>query len=144
MPPGVTLQDLFPDESLREAILHPDSIRIHQIGGDEGLLVDNKWAFSSVGVVPDEKVAERLVHALGSMTSYRTPSACEFSPGVLLKLEKAGKVYEFVFCFSCGDVRFSDRGEVGMTEEGRKAFIWYFSDALPGFAKLQELRAQYD
>jgi hypothetical protein len=145
MPPGTALQDLFPDEGFREAILHPDSIRVHQIGGDEALLVGpEKWAFSSVGVEPGPERTERLLHALGSMTSYRTPSACIFNPGVLVRLEKAGKIYGLVFCFSCNDVRlFPGQGDLGMTAEGRKAFIWCFSDMLPGFAELQKLRDEY-
>lgn len=140
--PGTTFEDLFPDDELREALLNPESIRIHE-AREGGPLKVNRWEFMEEAVIPDERTTDRLRHALGSMSSYRPATACLFHADVLLRIEKEGVTHDLVFCFGCGDI---DMGHGGpsMTDDGRATFLKCFCDALPDAAGLQEKRARVE
>ena len=139
-PEGTTLEDLYPDEGLREAIRNPDSIRIHQIGGDGKIRVE-EFLFSSKGVQPSRETSARLIRALCSLSSYEPPGKlCGFDPGVLLRLEKEGKSYDLMFCFSCRQIGASVRGRADMSVQGCKTFLKCFCDTLPDFSELHDAR----
>jgi hypothetical protein len=137
--PGTTFEDLFPEEELRAALLSPASIRIHE-AREGGPLKVNRWEFMEDAVIPDEPTADRLKHALGSISSYRPATACAFHADVLLRIEKNGVTHDLVFCFGCGDIAMGHGGP-SMSDDGRATFLKCFCDALPDATALHERRA---
>ncbi|RYD54536.1 MAG: hypothetical protein EOP83_22065 [Verrucomicrobiaceae bacterium] len=140
--PGITFEDLFPDEKLRASLLSPDSIRIHEAREGGPLTVDG-WKFLDQAVIPDGPTTERLKHALGSMSSYRQATMCSFHADVLLRIEKDGVTHDLIFCFGCGDIDMG-RGGPSMSADGRATFLKCFCDALPDAAALHERRARIE
>ena len=121
-------------------MLAPEAIRIFP-ADDDGELESGEWKFSPAGGAPDEDTRRRLIHALGSLSSYDPGAkACSFNPDILLRLEKDGRIHDIVFCFSC---RQTTAG-VDMSVQGAKTFFKCFCDALPGYARLHKMRDDFE
>lgn len=146
-PPGSTLEAIYPDEAVREAILEPESVRIHRRGGDESLKVES-WAFASHGVEPDQENQERLLYALASLSAYEPPGkACIFDPGVLVRLTKKGRTYDLLFCFACREMGESAPrrgGGGGMSLQGARTYLKCFCEVFPNDEALQQERERME
>jgi hypothetical protein len=139
-PAGFTLDQNVGDPALMEAMLNPDTMRIHS-AADSGKLAVGEWRFLSNGVVPDKETTERLKWALGSVSSYEPPGKlCIFHPDVLLRLEKNGRTHDIVFCFSC---RQTTAG-LDLSLPGKKTFLKCFCDALPDATGLHGMREAFE
>ena len=142
-PPGTTLEEIYPDEAVRAAVLSPESIRIHRRGGDERLKVE-EWAFSGEGIEPDAATRERLLYGLASLSAYEPPGkACSFNPGVLVRLHKDGCDHDLMFCFECRDVS-GPGGGGGMSIQGARTYLKCFCDVFPEDEALRKERERME
>ncbi|QJE96772.1 hypothetical protein [Luteolibacter luteus] len=139
-PPGFTLEGNIRVPGLLEAMLAPDGIQIFP-ADETGTLVSGRWKFSPEGRKPDEDTRQRLLHALGSPSSYEVPGkACSFNADILLRLEKDGGTHDIVFCFGC---RQTTAG-LDMSVQGTRTFYKCFCDTLPNDARLHRKRADFE
>ncbi|WAC19119.1 hypothetical protein OVA24_17980 [Luteolibacter sp. SL250] len=149
--PGTTIDDVFMGDTAPWILEAPDTITLHErFRGkqDPNLhLLHGSHAFRKEGVEPPADLRQPLLHIVGSVSTYRNPSACLFEPLVLIRFSREGRHLDTLWCFSCKDMRAwtvvdgkaGERGGAGISHEGKTAIISCLSRALPSNAELKNL-----
>jgi hypothetical protein len=90
-------------EPMAQSILEaPESISIHRSGADGISLLG--YSFATHGVTPSEEDARIPLKTFRAPNAYTGISACEFNPGVLVRLKRNQHKLDLLVCFSCEDV----------------------------------------